>query len=187
MLIEALISSTGVVFLAELGDKTMLATMCFSAQCRKPLLVLVASMLALTCATVLAVVAGTVLAAALPLQLIIYLSAIIFLSMSVYTLVEIDSGTGDTNKITGTFLGMASLVFVSELGDKTQLACLALAAESPYPVAIFIGAIAGFFAANSIAAVAGHRLAGSIPIRVIRGATATVFIIIGALVLLGVL
>lgn len=148
---------------------------------------LVASMAALTSSTILAIVAGMLMAAILPLELIVYLSGAMFLVMGIYMLGSLHTESGATYQSTSTFLGMFSLVFISELGDKTQLACLALAADSPFPVLVFIGAIIGFFAVNSIGVVAGRGIAGAVPLRLIGGATAAVFIVVGVLIVLRIL
>jgi putative Ca2+/H+ antiporter (TMEM165/GDT1 family) len=110
-----------------------------------------------------------------------------FIIMGIYMLGSLHTESGATYQSTGTFLCMFSLVFVSELGDKTQLACVALAAESPLPILVFIGAMIGFFVVNSIGAVAGRGIAGAVPFRLIRGATAAVFIVVGVLIVLRIL
>lgn len=150
-------------------------------------MVLVVSMLALTSSTILAVVAGVLMAATLPLELIVYLSGTLFIIMGFYTFTKNQAEDNRECQSTTTFLGMFSLVFLSELGDKTQLACLALAAESHFPVLVFIGAIIGFFAVNSMGAIAGYRAADALPIHLIRRTTAAVFIIIGVLIVLHIM
>ncbi len=74
------------IFLPELGDKTMLATICLSAQYRRPMLVLLAAMLALTASTVIAVIIGMFLASTLPLNLIMYIAGALFIIKGLYTL-----------------------------------------------------------------------------------------------------
>ncbi|MHA2378040.1 MAG: TMEM165/GDT1 family protein [Candidatus Thorarchaeota archaeon] len=184
MPVQALLSSFGLVFLTEIGDKTMLATLCLSAQYRRPHIVLFAAMLALGLSSVIAVVIGVVLATALPLDFILYLSGALFIGMGVHALIR-NNLEADDCKQPATFLSMISLVLLSELGDKSQLAILALAAQSMFPLLVFTGAIAGFFVVNLVGAYAGDQAADRIPVNVVRKATGLVFIAFGILIILG--
>ena len=187
MPLQALISSAGLILLMELGDKTMLTTMCLSAQYRRPKLVLLATMIALTTSSVIAVILGYILSATLPIEIITYVSGILFLSLGFYTIAKADSEMPDTCDNPGTLFGMFSLVLLSELGDKSQIATLALAAQSLFPLMIFIGAIIGFFIINSIAVLAGNSIAERIPIKAVKRVVGIIFILFGLLVIFGVL
>lgn len=184
MPVQALLSSFGLVFLTEIGDKTMLATLCLSAQYRRPRIVLLATMLALGFASIVAVFVGVVLATALPIDFILYLSGLLFIGMGIHTLVR-KTPEADDCKQPATFLSMVSLVLLSELGDKSQLAILALAAQSLFPLLVFTGAIAGFFTVNLVGAYSGDQVADRIPVDMVRKATGLVFIIFGILIILG--
>ncbi|MCK4568130.1 MAG: TMEM165/GDT1 family protein, partial [Candidatus Thorarchaeota archaeon] len=83
--------------------------------------------------------------------------------------------------------GMFSLVLLAELGDKSQIATLALAAQSAFPLMIFIGAIIGFFIINSIAVLSGSSIAERIPIKAVKRVVGIIFILFGLLVIFGVL
>jgi len=187
MPLQALASSAGLILLMELGDKTMLTTMCLSAQYRRPKLVLLATMLALTTSSIIAVTLGYILSTTLPIEIITYVSGILFLSLGFYTLARADSEIPDTCDNPGTLFGMFSLVLLSELGDKSQIATLALAAQSAFPLMIFIGAIIGFFIINSIAVLAGESIAERIPIKAVKRVVGIIFILFGLLVIFGVL
>lgn len=171
----------------ELGDKTMLTAMCLSAQYRQPKLVLLATMIALTTSSVIAVILGYILSVTLPIEIITYVSGILFLSLGFYTIAKADSEMPDTCDNPGTLFGMFSLVLLSELGDKSQIATLALAAQSAFPLMIFIGAIIGFFIINSIAVLAGENIAERIPIKAVKRVVGIIFILFGLLVIFGVL
>ena len=187
MPLQALISSAGLILLMELGDKTMLTVMCLSAQYRQPKLVLLATMIALTTSSVIAVIIGFILSTTLPVDIITYVSGILFLILGIITLVNSDSETVDTCDNPGTLFGMFTLVLVSELGDKSQIATLALAAQSPFPIIIFIGAIIGFFIVSSIGVYAGTSIAERIPIKNVKRVIGIIFILFGILVIFGVL
>ena len=171
----------------ELGDKTMLTTMCLSAQYRRPKLVLLATMIALAASSIIAVIIGYILSATLPVEIITYVSGFLFLILGIFTLVNSKSETIDTCDNPGTLFGMFSLVLVSELGDKSQIATLALAAQSSFPVMVFVGAIIGFFIVNSVAAYAGTNIAERIPIKTVKRVVGIIFIIFGILVIFGIL
>jgi len=183
MSLESFFYAVTVVFLAELGDKTMLATIFLSAQYKRPGVVLLAAMGALTAATVIAVITGMIFAVTLPIDLILYFSGALFIIMGVYTMAISRKNESADSVTPTTFGGMFSLVFLAELGDKTQITVLALAAQSEAPIFIFIGAILGFLFVNSLGAVAGDRISEHAPIIWIKRVTGLVFIGFGILIL----
>jgi putative Ca2+/H+ antiporter (TMEM165/GDT1 family) len=187
MILESFLYAAGIVFLAELGDKTMLATVCLSAQYRRPVFVLIAAMLALTVCTVIAVVIGVILSTTLPLDLIILLSGGILIILGIYTLIRKESNEDTSCNQPQTFLSMFSLVLVSEMGDKTQIASLALAAQSAFPLMVFLGALLGFLLVNGIGAIAGEQISKRVPIRLIQNVTGILFVIVGILIVFGII
>ncbi|MFW9909538.1 MAG: TMEM165/GDT1 family protein [Candidatus Thorarchaeota archaeon] len=180
---QTFVSSLGLILLMELGDKTMLTTMCLSAQYRRPGLVLLATIAALTTSSVIAIIIGYVLSATLPVEIITYVSGILFLSLGIFTLARANSEIPDSCDNPGTLFGMFSLVLFSELGDKSQIAILALAAQSIFPVIVLIGSIIGFLIVNSVGALAGNHAAERIPMKVIKRVVGLVFIVFGLLVI----
>lgn len=187
MPIQTLVSSAGLVLLMELGDKTMLTTMCLSAQYRRPGLVLLATMIALATSSVIAVIIGYILSATLPLEIITYVSGLLFIALGIYTLVTSNSEIPDTCDNPGTMFGMFSLVLISELGDKSQITILALAAQTPFAIMVFAGSIIGFFIVNALGAWAGNRVATQIPIQTVKKVVGIIFILFGALIVMGIL
>ena len=187
MPIQTLLTSAGLVLLMELGDKTMLTTMCLSAQYRRPWLVLLATMIALATSSVIAVIVGYILSTTLPLGIITYVSGILFIGIGIYTLATANSDVPDTCDNPGTLFGMFSLVLLSELGDKSQLTILALAANSALVIMVFIGSLIGFLIVNSLGALAGDRVAARIPLRTVKIVVGLVFILFGALIVFGIL
>jgi len=187
MPIQTLISSAGLVLLMELGDKTMLTTMCLSAQYRRPWLVLLATMIALATSSVIAIIIGYILSTTLPLELITNISAILFIILGIYTLATSNSEVPDTCDNPGTLFGMFSLVLMSELGDKSQITILALATQSPFAIIVFVGSIIGFLIVNALGAWAGDRVATRIPIQTVKKVVGFIFILFGALIVTGFL
>lgn len=187
MPIQTFVESLGLILLMELGDKTMLTTMCLSAQYRRPGLVLLATMTALTTSSVVAIIIGYILSATLPVEIITYVSGILFLSLGIFTFARSNSEVPDSCDNPGTLFGMFSLVLFSELGDKSQIAILALAAQSLFPVIVLTGSIIGFLIVNSVGVLAGNHAAERIPMKTIKKVVGLVFIIFGLLVLFGIL
>ena len=183
MPLETFLSSVGLILLTELGDKTMITAMCLSAQYRRPGIVLAATMLALATSSVIAVVVGVVLAGVLPVDLLVYVSAFMFIGLGLYTLARSNSEEVDTCDNPGTLLSMFSLILFSELGDKSQITILALVVQSSFPVSVLLGALVGFLVVNAVGALAGDRIAGHIPIKTVKRVAGVVFIIFGILVL----
>ncbi|MGY5854339.1 MAG: TMEM165/GDT1 family protein [Candidatus Thorarchaeota archaeon] len=187
MPLQALLSSLGIILVTEIGDKTMLTTMCLSAQYRRPTIVLLATLIALSISTAIAVVIGVVLATSLPVDLIVYISGALFIGLGIYTIIKSDSEEVNSCDNPATFTGMVSLVLFSELGDKSQIAALALAAQSIYPIMVFAGALIGFLIVNALGAIAGDRIAGITSMKHVKRVAGIVFIIFGFAVLLGIL
>jgi putative Ca2+/H+ antiporter (TMEM165/GDT1 family) len=144
-------------------------------------------MIALATSSIIAVIIGFILSATLPVEIITYVSGFLFLILGIFTLVNSHSETVDTCDNPGTLFGMFSLVLVSELGDKSQIATLALAAQSLFPIMIFLGAIIGFLIVNSIGAYTGTTIAERIPIKTVKRVVGVIFILFGILVIFGIL
>ena len=187
MPIQTLLTSIGLVLLMELGDKTMLTSMCLSAQYRRPKLVFLATILALATSSVIAIIVGYILSTALPLEIIAYVSGILFIGLGLFTLANSNSKEPDTCDNPGTLFGMFSLVLLSELGDKSQITILALAAQSNFFIMVFIGSIIGFLIVTSLGVWAGNRVAARIPLKIVKIVVGLVFILFGAFVVLGIL
>ena len=98
MPLQVLLSSIGLVFLTELGDKTMITAMCLSAQYRRPWIVLLATMIALATSTLIAVIIGVILSTSIPVESIIYISGFLFLDLGIYTLSRRNNDAPDEYK-----------------------------------------------------------------------------------------
>lgn len=186
MSFAVLLSATTLILLMEIGDKTMLTTMCLSAQYRKPWYVLIVSLTALAVSSIMAVLLGTFLSTALPLDIIIYISGFLFIGLGVYSFVGFEEEEQSCEK-PGTLVSMFTLILFSELGDKSQLAILALAVQSLFPIWVFVGAIVGFVIVNAIGVAVGDKISEKLPMRGIRISTGFIFIAFGILILFSIL
>lgn len=184
---ETLLSSVGLILITELGDKTMLTAMCLSARYRRPWVVLASTMIALAISSFIAVIVGVMLSATLPIDLIVYVSGILFVGLGIYSIARSESDEDETCDNPGTFMSMISLILFSELGDKSQLTILALSVQSLFPIFVLIGAVIGFLIVNLLGVYAGDWIACRVSMRTVRIVAGIVFITFGILVIFGII
>lgn len=190
-LIVAVASAFGVIFLAELGDKTQLLALGFGA--KYPLrTVAIGLAIGFGVSGAIAAVVGGVIGAALPQQPIAIAGGVIFLAFAIYTLVGNGDDDDDDAASAGSLfaksavLSIAVSIALGEFGDKTQLATATLAAQSN-PFAVWLGATAGEVTAAMFGAVIGRQAGTRLNPAIIRYASAALFAIFGVILLLGAL
>jgi Ca2+/H+ antiporter, TMEM165/GDT1 family len=178
---DAFLLSFGVIFLAELGDKSQLMALAFAARYR-PWLVLLAVTIATLIVHAGSVVLGRVFALALPTNLINVLAGIAFLVFAVWTLRgdEVDESEADRGPRTGlsALLLVGTTFFLAELGDKTMLATITLATDYG-PFGTWVGSTLGMVAADALAIVVGRALGKRLPERAIAIGAAVLFFVFG--------
>ena len=181
-------SAFGLVFLAEVGDKTQLLAMGFGA--RYPMrTVLIGLAIGFATAGAMAALVGGVLGAALPARPIAIVGGILFLVFAVLTLRGL-GGSGDSVEeemehvvhTRNVVLSIALTIVLGELGDKTQLTTATLAARSN-PLAVWLGATGGEVLAASIGAFFGAKLGARLNPDVVKIASAVLFAVLGVLLL----
>jgi len=183
VIVPVVFSTFGVVFIAELPDKTALASLVLSS--RYPARqVVVGAWLAFLVQTAVALVAGGVLVL-LPVQLVHIAAGLSFLAFAVVALRRRSRDRELTKAHTRMAPWMASflVIFVAEWGDLTQLATAALVAMTGQPISVAIGAIAALWLVTVLAAVAGARLAGVLAPSVVSRVSAALFASAGVFVL----
>ncbi|NLI69965.1 MAG: TMEM165/GDT1 family protein [Firmicutes bacterium] len=170
------------IFLAEFGDKTQLISM--NLACRyPPLQVLAGVMVGLAAVQAMAVGAGGVIYRYIPLEVIIIFSGAFFICIGLWTaLVPVRSVDHATEKKSG-FWPAVGLIFISELGDKTQITAMLLAASFGRPLVVLAGAILAMLANHLIAIFFGARFLSRLPDRWLRFISAAVFLVVGIAVL----
>ena len=184
---EAFLVSTGIVALAEIGDKTQLLASILAAKFRKPvpiiLGILIATLVNHGCAGAVGAWVTTLLGAG-TLRWVLGVS---FIAMAIWTLVP-DKFDEDDAKLArlGVFGTTVVAFFLAEMGDKTQVATVALAAQYKDLVTVVAGTTLGMMLANVPAVILGDRIAGRIPVRVVHGIAAAIFAVLGVATLLGV-
>jgi Ca2+/H+ antiporter, TMEM165/GDT1 family len=179
--LAAFLIAFGAVALAEMGDKTQLLAMAFAARYR-PMKVLAGVFVATVVNHALAVAAGSLLARYEALGPWIQLAASLsFIFFGLWTIRGDAPEGGEKPKSRfGPVVTVAVAFFFAELGDKTQLATIALAAKYPgSPVFILMGTTAGMLVADGLGILLGVVLRRRIPERAIRLASAAVFVLFG--------
>lgn len=187
-MLEALFISTGVVALAEIGDKTQLLAFILAARFKKPLPIIAG----IFCATVvnhgLAGALGAWISSAVSPDALRWLLGLSFIGMAIWTMIP-DKIEDKETKVAGP-LGVfgATLVtfFLAEMGDKTQIATIAMAAHYSNPLLVVIGTTLGMLIADVPAVFVGDKFAAKIPMKLVHGMAAVLFAVMGALTLLKV-
>jgi Ca2+/H+ antiporter, TMEM165/GDT1 family len=185
--VETFLVSTMVVGLAEIGDRSQILSLMLAARFQRPMPILFGILFATLANHAAAGFAGTLCGALLAGSWMRWILGLSFLSVAVWAL-RPDKFERDVKTISrrGAFISTLIAFFFAEIGDKTQIATVGLAArfEVFYPVAA--GTTLGMMLANIPAVVLGDRLAGELPVGAIRIAAAAVFGLLGLLTLGGV-
>lgn len=184
---EAFLVSTGIVAVAEIGDKTQLLALLLAARYRQPLPIIAGILLATLANHALAAWAGAALAGWLGPTVLRYGLAVTFLAMAAWCLVPDRADEGpQALRQAGAFLATLVAFFLLEIGDKTQLATVALAARYTTLLPVIAGTTAGMLLANVPAVLFGERVTRLVPLKWIRLAAALSLAILGLLVLFGI-
>lgn len=170
------------IALAELGDKTQLVVIYLAARYRKPRAILAGILIGASANAGLAVAGGTVLYRLLPPGLLDWIVALGFVMIGLWILF----GDSDTEEVPsgklsshGAFFTTLWLFFIMEMGDKTQLATVALAAGLPSTTWVFAGGALGLVVANLPSLWLGHTFAARLPHALLHRLSAGLFIVIG--------
>ena len=185
--LQALAVSTGVVALAEIGDKTQLLALVLAARWRKPVPIILGILVATILNHALAGAVGTWLAAAIGPQAMRWILGLSFLAMAAWILVpdKADDEAAAREPRHGVFLATVVTFFLVEMGDKTQIATVALAARYDALWAVVAGTTLGMMLANVPAVLVGEAAAKSLPLGLVRRVAAVIFAVLGALALFG--
>lgn len=184
---EAFLVSTGLVTLAEFGDKTQLLAFLLAARFRKPMPIIAGILCATLLNHALAGALGGWLSALAHPDILRWALGLSFIAMAVWMMIP-DRMDEDEARIAGglgIFGATAFAFFLAEMGDKTQIATVALAAHYPSVMAVVIGTTLGMLLANVPAVFIGEKLAGRIPMKLLHGIAALIFAALGIATLLG--
>ena len=186
---EAFLVSTGIVALSEMGDKTQLLAIVLAATFRRPLPIILGILAATLLNHAAAGAVGGWVAQALGPDLLRWVIGLSFLAMAGWMLIpdKIDDDSADRMRRFGVFGTTFIAFFMAEMGDKTQIATVALAARyTGQIVAVVLGTTFGMMLANVPAVFLGEKIAQKVPMRLVHGVAAAIFAVLGVLTLLNV-
>lgn len=181
---EALFTSTAVVALAEIGDKTQLLAILLATRFQKPLPIVLGIFVATVANHFLAALLGAQVAAILDGQWFRYAIAASFIAMAAWTLIpdKMDEDEAKPARF-GAFVTTVIAFFLVEMGDKTQVATIALGARFHDVLPVTMGTTLGMMIANVPAVFLGHEVLKRVPLDAVRRIAATLFLVIGLWVL----
>lgn len=175
-----LLVSAGTVALAEIGDKTQLLALLLAARFRRPLPIIAGILASTILNHAIAGEIGALVARWLTPQVMRWFVAGSFLAIALWTL-RPDSLDADTKlPAHGAFVATVLAFFVAEIGDKTQVATVLLAAKYPSLLQVVAGTTLGMLLANVPVVLLGSRFADRLPLRAARIVAACVFLALGA-------
>lgn len=179
-----LIASFLLAAVAELGDKTQLAVITLSSR-SNALLVFTGAMLAFMVVAGIGVAIGDALTLVIPIPVIRIVSALLFLAYGIYAILLRNSEERFEKINTScTILSAFSMITLMELGDKTQLAVIALAAEYSIPILVYAGVIIAFTLVTWLGVLIGRTIIRLIPLKYVKLGSGIVFLLFGIISLL---
>ena len=186
---QAFLVSTGVVALGEMGDKTQLLALLLAARFNRPWPIMLGIFVATLANHAAAGWLGAGIAAWLGPQWLRWAIGGSFLAMAVWMLIpdEADEAPGSAgpSSVFGVFGTTVVAFFLAEMGDKTQIATVALAARYDALLAVVAGTTLGMMIANVPAVLLGDRVAKAVPMRLVHLVAALIFAVLGVLTLAG--
>lgn len=184
---ESLLVSTGVVALAEVGDKTQLLAFILAARFKKPVPIILGILVATVVNHGLAGALGAWITMNVSAEILRWVLGLSFIGMAIWTLIpdKIEDEETQFAKSFGVFGATLITFFLAEMGDKTQIATVALAAHYAAPLMVVIGTTLGMLIADVPAVFVGDKLAAKIPMKLVHSVAAAIFALLGAATLLG--
>lgn len=183
---EAFLISTGIVALAEIGDKTQLLAFILAAKFRKPWPIITGILAATLANHAFAGALGAWITRLLSPEILRWVLGLSFIGMAIWTLIPDKFDEGDARLARfGVFGTTLIAFFLAEMGDKTQIATVALAAQYQAFYSVVAGTTLGMMIANVPAVLLGNRIAHRMPVRLVHVIAAAIFAILGIATLAG--
>lgn len=182
---DSFLVSTGVVAVAEIGDKTQLLALVLAARYRAPLPIILGILIATVANHALAASLGLLVADLLGPDILRRALGLSFLAMAVWVMIpdKVDDDETKTPRRFGPFLATLIVFFLAEMGDKTQIATIALAARFDALVAVTAGTTLGMMLANVPVVLIGKAAATRIPMKAANAVAAAIFAVMGIMAL----
>jgi Ca2+/H+ antiporter, TMEM165/GDT1 family len=179
--LTALLSSFVVVALAEVGDKTQLIAFYLGSGYRRPWLVMLGILIATTLNHALASSVGAWVATVVPESALAWALGISFIAFGIWTLFPDKAEEPVARHGWGPLVSTIVVFFLAEMGDKTQLATVALGARFASPLAVTAGTTLGMLVSDGVAVFAGAHASRFVPMLAVRRVAAALFFLFGAL------
>jgi Ca2+/H+ antiporter, TMEM165/GDT1 family len=185
---EALLVSTGVVALGEMGDKTQLLAILLAAKFRRPIPIIFGILVATLVNHAFAGLVGDWVAKALGPDILRWVIGVSFIAMAAWMLIpdRVDDAAAGGKHRFGVFGTTVVAFFLAEMGDKTQIATVALAARYHDLIAVVAGTTLGMMLANVPAVFLGDTIAQRVSMTLVHGIAAVIFAVLGLLTLFNV-
>ena len=186
---DAFLISSGIVALAEMGDKTQLLALILAARFRKPVPIILGILVATLLNHAGAGAIGHWVTALFGGEWLRWVLGASFLAMAFWIMIPDkldDEEDGVSRCCYGVFGTTLATFFLAEMGDKTQIATVALAAKYSSLFAVVAGTTIGMLIANVPAVLLGDKVASKVPMKVVHGIAALLFVLLGILTLANV-
>lgn len=184
---EPLFVSTGVVALAEIGDKTQLLAFILAARFKKPVPIILGILAATIVNHGLAGALGAWITSAISPEILRWVLGLSFIGMAVWTMIpdKIEEEETQVAMKFGVFGATLITFFLAEMGDKTQIATVAMVAHYAAPLMVVMGTTLGMLVADVPAVFLGDKFANKIPMKLVHSIAAAIFALLGIATLLG--
>ena len=184
---EPLFVSTGVVALAEIGDKTQLLAFILAARFKKPVPIILGILAATIVNHGLAGVLGAWITSVISPEILRWVLGLSFIGMAVWTMIpdKIEEEETQVAMKFGVFGATLITFFLAEMGDKTQIATVAMVAHYAAPLMVVMGTTLGMLVADVPAVFLGDKFANKIPMKLVHSLAAAIFALLGIATLLG--
>ena len=184
---EAFLVSTGIVVLAEMGDKTQLLALVLAARFRKPWPIVWGILVATVANHALAGAVGAWVTTVVGPDVLRWVLAVSFIAMALWMLIpdRLDDGAAAKASRFGVFATTTVAFFLAEMGDKTQIATVMLAARYNAYAWVVAGTTLGMMLANAPVVWLGERMTRLIPLRTVHVVSAVIFAVLGVVALVG--
>jgi Ca2+/H+ antiporter, TMEM165/GDT1 family len=184
-LIEKLLQSFFLVFLGEMGDKTQLLTLLLVAKFKKPVPIFFGILFATLLNHALASYVGVAVTNFVQPHILKWILCATFIGFGLWILVPDSASQLETKNKFGAFSTTLVTFFIAEMGDKTQLATIALGAKISSGVVVTIGTTLGMMAANGLALVFGQKFLERVPLKIVNRVASGLFILFGVGIAVG--
>lgn len=183
---DSFLVSTSIVTLAEIGDKTQLLAFILAAKFRKPLPIILGILIATIANHAFASAIGSWITTVIKPETLRLILGISFVAMAIWTLIP-DKFEEEDAKFAkfGVFGTTLIAFFLAEMGDKTQIATVALSAQYHAFFTVLVGTTTGMMLANAPAVMMGDKLADRLPVRLVHTVAAAIFACLGVATLAG--